>query len=183
MTSDDELLAAAVPAVPLVAMPVETTPSRRSLKDLWAWAWEMARFLVVGAVSFVVDLGLFNLLTFGPGHVLGNKTTTANVISIAVATLVSWVGNRHWTFSAKRSQQKGRELLIYGLLNAIGALIPVGTLAISRYGLHLAGPLEDNAATIIGIAIATIFRYVGYKLWVFTGAKDDEAAIAAATKL
>ena len=163
--------------------PVRGLKAWLSTPEFRTWFVELVRFVVVGGASFVIDLGLFNLLVYGPGHLLGSKPLTAKIVSVVIATLASWIGNRHWTFSAKRSQQKGRELLIYGLLNAIGALIPVGTLAISRYGLHLAGPLEDNAATIIGIAIATIFRYVGYKLWVFTGAKDDEAAIAAATKL
>ncbi|MCL2463532.1 MAG: GtrA family protein, partial [Micrococcales bacterium] len=55
-----------------------------------------------------------------------------------------------------------------------GALIPIGTLAFSRYVLHLAGPLPDNAATILGIAVATVFRYAGYKLWVFTGSDGAE---------
>lgn len=147
------------------------------------WLVELVRFVIVGGASFVIDLGLFNLLVYGPGHLLGGKPLTAKIISVVIATLASWIGNRHWTFSAKRSERKGRELLIYGVLNAVGALVPVGTLAISRYVLHLAGPLEDNIATVVGIAIATILRYVGYKLWVFTGEKDDEAAITAATQL
>jgi putative flippase GtrA len=159
--------------------PAQGLKARLSTPEFRHWFAELVRFVIVGGASFVIDLGLFNLLVYGPGHVLGNKPLTAKVLSVVVATLASWIGNRHWTFSSKRSQQRGRELAIYGILNAIGALIPVGTLAISRYGMHLAGPLEDNVATIIGIAIATVFRYVGYKRWVFTGAKDDDAAIAA----
>jgi len=169
------------------ASPATTLASARGLKaklkspDFRKWFVELVRFVIVGGASFVIDLGLFNLLVYGPGHPLGSKPLTAKVISVVIATLASWIGNRHWTFSAKRTGQKGRELLIYGVLNAVGALIPVGTLALSRYSMHLAGPLEDNAATVIGIAIATIVRYFGYKLWVFTGDKDakDEAAIAA----
>lgn len=162
-----------------IVVPTRGLKARLSTPEFRTWFVELVRFVIVGGASFVVDLGLFNLLLYGPGHLLGSKPLTAKVISVVIATLASWVGNRHWTFSEKRNQQKGRELLIYGVLNAIGALIPVGTLAISRYGLHLAGPLEDNAATIIGIAIATIFRYVGYKLWVFTGSKVDAAEVAA----
>lgn len=156
--------------------------ARFSTPEFRAWFIELVRFAVVGGASFVIDLGLFNVLVYGPGHALGNKPVTAKVISVVVATLASWIGNRHWTFSTKRSARRGRELLIYGALNAVGAVIPIGTLAFSRYVLHLAGPLEDNAATIIGIAVATVMRYVGYKLWVFTGstaAAEDEAAVKA----
>ena len=173
---DDELL----PAAPLVAEP-PATRNRLSIGGLWAWALEMGRFLVVGAVSFVVDMGLFNLLVFGPGQVLAHKTTTANVISVTTATLVSWLGNRHWTFKDKRSARQGRELLIYAAINVVAALVPVGTVALTRYTFGLATPLALNAAKVTGIVIGTAIRYVGYKLWVFTGDKDakDEAAVAA----
>ncbi len=174
MSVDDEPLAAPT----LVAEPVETRRSRPSLDDLRERLREVARFLVVGGVAFVVDLGLFNLLMYGPGHVLGHKPLTSKVISVVAATLVSWVGNRLWTFSAHRTDRHVRELVLYGVINAVGALLPVATLALSRYALHQAGPLEDNVATVVGIAIATVFRYVGYKLWVFTGTPDTEAAPA-----
>lgn len=167
-----------------VLEPAKGLKARLSTPEFRRWFVELVRFVIVGGASFVIDLGLFNLLVYGPGHLMHSKPLTAKVVSVVIATLASWIGNRHWTFSEKRTQQKGRELLVYGVLNAIGALIPVGTLAISRYMLHLAGPLEDNAATVIGIAIATIFRYVGYKLWVFTGStKAEEAAVTAATQL
>ena len=65
---------------------------------------ELARFLSVGGVAFVVDMGLFNLLRFGPGELLAEKPITAKVVSTLVATLVSWVGNRLWTFSQHRTE-------------------------------------------------------------------------------
>ena len=153
-------------------LPRASQPAPRTLDAarLRVWLREMARFLSVGAVAFVLDLGLFNLLLYGPGHVLGAKPLTAKLISLTLATVVSWVGNRYWTFSHRRTEQRGRELAVYGAINVVGALIPVGTLAFSRYVLDVAGPLEDNAATVLGIAMATVLRYVGYKLWVFTGA-------------
>jgi putative flippase GtrA len=161
------------------AVATERVTGLRSRIDparLRAWLLEMTRFLIVGGASFVVDLGLYNLLVFGPGQPLGHKPITAKVIATAIATLASWLGNRNWTFADQRTDRRGRELLIYGALNVVGALVPIGTLAFSRYVLHLAGPLEDNIATILGIAAATILRYVGYKLWVFTGKSEASRA-------
>ena len=190
MTTNDDLLPAPTVvadqiatkrfgAPPATTEPVAPAPSRFSLTGLWAWALEMSRFLVVGGVSFVVDMGLFNLLVFGPGHVLGNKTTTANVIAISAATLVSWVGNRHWTFAAKRTDRQMRELLVYGAINVVAALVPVATVAMGRYTFHQDSQLALNAAKVIGIILGTAIRYVGYKLWVFTGSKVDAAEVAA----
>jgi putative flippase GtrA len=190
VTTNDDLLSAPAAAADQIAAKRFSTQqatteqsaparSRFSLTGLWAWALEMSRFLVVGGVSFVVDMGLFNLLVFGPGHVLGNKTTTANVIAIAVATLVSWVGNRHWTFASKRTDRQLRELLVYGAINVVAALVPVATVAMGRYTFHQDSQLALNAAKVIGIVLGTAIRYVGYKLWVFTGGKPDAAEIAA----
>jgi putative flippase GtrA len=136
---------------------------------LRARALEVARFLSVGAVAFVVDLGLFNLLRFGPGHLLEGKPITAKVISVAAATFVAWLGNRHWTFAEHATPQRGRELLVFGLINVLCAAIPIVTLAFSHYTLDLVSPAADNVSTVIGIGIGTVLRYIGYKRWVFTG--------------
>ncbi|MGN8245674.1 GtrA family protein [Cellulomonas soli] len=133
----------------------------------WARALELSRFLSVGAVAFVVDLGLFNLLRFGPGELLGHKPLTAKVISVVAATLVSWFGNRRWTFAEHRTARRGRELVVFAAVNLVGMVVPVATLAFSHYALQLTSPLADNAATICGIVLATALRYVGYKRWVF----------------
>ncbi|MGV8978028.1 MAG: GtrA family protein [Cellulomonas sp.] len=146
-----------------------TTLATRSprLTAVRARVVELSRFLAVGGVSFVVDLGLFNLLRFGPGELLLHKPLTAKVLSVAAATLVSWVGNRHWTFADHRTAQRGRELLLYAVINVLGVLIGIATLAFSHYTLGLRTPLADNISTIFGIALGTIVRYVGYKKYVF----------------
>ena len=145
------------------------------LADVRSRLLEMTRFLAVGGVAFVVDLGLFNLLRFGPGELMLHKVLTAKVLSVAVATLVSWVGNRHWTFADHRTAQRGRELTLYAVINVLGVLIQVGALALSHYVLGLHTPLADNVSTVLGIALGTIFRYVGYKRFVFItpSARDD----------
>lgn len=165
MSATDERRVADVPHAGPDARP-QASPR---LGALWARAAEMLRFLSVGGVAFVVDLGLFNLLRFGPGELLEHKPLTAKILSMAVATLVSWLGNRHWTFAAHRTERHGRELLVYGAVNLVGAAVPVLTLAFSHYVLQQDSPLADNVATVVGIAVGTVLRYVGYKRWVFTG--------------
>ncbi|MGC5166985.1 GtrA family protein [Luteimicrobium sp. DT211] len=131
--------------------------------------YELAKFGSVGAVSFVVDLGLFNLLQFGPGHLLDSKPLTARVVSVAVATLVAWVGNRLWTFSERRTENRSRELAGFLVVNVGGLLIGIGVLALFVYPLGLDSPLEKNLANLLGIGLGTIFRYFAYRHLVFTG--------------
>ena len=162
MSASDELTAHPV----VTAAPIAPASRAAALR---ARAYELARFLSVGGIAFVVDLGLFNLLRFGPGHLLEHKPLTAKIISLLAATLVSWVGNRHWTFSQQRTTQRTRELVIFSGINLVGAIVPVLSLAFSHYVLDLTNAFADNVATIVGIAIGTALRYVGYKKWVFTG--------------
>ena len=149
----------------------QAAPLRRSrLRALSARVGELARFGSVGAVAYVVDLGLFNLLRFGPGDVLESKPLTAKVVSVAVATLVAWVGNRYWTFSDRRTSSRGRELAGFVVVNLGGLVIGVGCLAFSHYVLGLHSALADNvSANVIGLFLGTAFRYVAYRRLVFTG--------------
>lgn len=165
MSASDELTASSSVAVP----PAQPVGAAARLAAARGRAYELARFLSVGGVAFIVDLGLFNLLRFGPGHLLEQKPLTAKIISLMAATLVSWIGNRHWTFSRQRTAQRTRELVVFTGINLVGAIVPVLTLAFSHYVLDLTHGLADNVATVVGIAIGTALRYVGYKKWVFTG--------------
>ncbi|MGW9469160.1 GtrA family protein [Cellulosimicrobium sp. MI9406] len=154
-----------------------TSGSRR--ERVLARVRELAKFGSVGALAYVVDLGLFNLLSFGPGELLGHKPLTAKIVSVAVATLVAWVGNRYWTFSDRRTQSRGRELAAFVVVNVGGMLIAVGCLAISTYALGLTSPLAKNiSANVVGLALGTAFRYVAYRHLVFTGDRPDAATPA-----
>lgn len=131
------------------------------------------RFGSVGAVAYVVDAGLFNLLRFGPGHLLEDKPVTAKVLSVAAATLVAWLGNRHWTFAGRRTDTRVRELIAFSVVNIGGMLVAVACLAFSHYVLSLTSQLADNiAANVVGVALGSVFRYLAYRRLVFTGAVD-----------
>lgn len=127
----------------------------------------MGRFLTVGAGAFIVDMGLFNLLVFGPMPLLAHKPVTAKIIAAVVATVVSWLGNRSWTFAHRRSDRPWSELLRYGAVNALALLIPPAVLYVTLYGVGAEGLIAANVASVIGIAVGTVVRYLGYKLWAF----------------
>ncbi|GAA3212673.1 GtrA family protein [Oerskovia jenensis] len=131
---------------------------------------ELGRFSFVGTVAFFVDLGLFNLLRFGPWEALSASPLEAKAIAVSVATIVSWLGSRYWTFSDRRTTRHGRELLTFLLVNAAGMAISLGVLAFTTDVLGLTSPLAENlAANGVGLALANGFRYVAYRRVVFTG--------------
>ena len=135
----------------------------------------LVRFGAVGGVAFVVDVGVFNLLRFGPGQLLEARPVTAKVISVTVAVLVAWLGNRYWAFAASRTDSRTRELATFVAVNVGGMAIAATCLAVSHYALGLTSPLADNiSANVVGLALGTVFRYTAYRWFVFTG--DGAAA-------
>jgi len=126
---------------------------------------ELAKFGSVGALAFVVDLGVFNLLLL----YFRTSPIIAKTVSVIIATLVAWLGSRFWTFANQRTSTVGRELLQFGVVNVIGLLIGVGILWISHYLFRFTSPIEDNISNLFGIGLGSIFRYFAYRNWVFTG--------------
>lgn len=132
-------------------------------------------FLVVGLIGFAVDAGCYNLLVFWGGGfrltkgVLFHLPLTAKIIAIAVATAVTYFGNKWWTFSHRSTTNRVREYLLYAAFNVVAIGLQLGCLGFSRYVLELSSQLADNVSgTVIGQAVAVVFRYWAYDRFVFT---------------
>lgn len=134
------------------------------------WLVEFTQFLTVGLGSYVVDVGLFNLLAYsGIVTLPGDAPMVAKTISVSVAIIFSWVMNRLWTFRNKSDKSKGRELVLFILVNIGGLLLALGSLGVSRFVLGFDSQLADNiAANVVGLVLGTAFRYVCYRYIVFT---------------
>lgn len=151
----------------------------RRLRDTYeVLAREAAKFGIVGAVAFVTDFGVFNLLRYaGPGGegVLHGKPLTANVVSVVLSIVVAWLGNRYWTFRHRRRASAPRELLLFFLMNGFGLLISLVCLGFTYYVLDLRGPLASNvSAKVVGVALGTLFRWWAYRRWVFVEELREE---------
>lgn len=147
-----------------------STPARTSYPGLARAVGQLGRFGAVGVVAFIVDVGLFNVLRFaGDEGPLYRWVLGAKVVSTAVATVVSWLGNRYWTFRHTRREQVRHEFVLFVLMCTIGLLISLTCLAMSHYVLGLTSPLADNiSANVIGLAAGTAFRFYAYRTWVFS---------------
>lgn len=79
------------------------------------------------------------------------------------------------TYRDRKAPRTARQLLLYAVLNGVAILIQLGCLGFSRYVLQLADPVADNiSGTLVGQALATIFRYLTYARWVFPAERDSE---------
>jgi putative flippase GtrA len=141
---------------------------------------EMIKFGAVGAVAFVVDVGVFNLLRYGVGDggPFETKPITAKVISATCATVVAWLGNRLWTFRHRGRLKASHEFGLFVAFNVIGMLISVGCLWFSHYALDLTTARDDNiSANGVGLLLGTLFRFWAYRTFVFTAELADDEVL------
>lgn len=153
---------------------VRLLPQR--VRDL---APEALRFGAVGLANTVLYFLIFNV-TMGIGAV------KATVIATVITTTLSYLANRHWTYKNRPKTALRREYTLFFAFNLAGMVIQSGTVAIGKYGLGLSensDRLAFNAATCIGICLATLFRFWTYRTMVFApgDATADGAAETAAS--
>jgi putative flippase GtrA len=134
---------------------------------------ELVKFALVGGIAFVVDTLVFVVLKT---TVLEPKPVTAKVIAVLVATIVGYVLNREWSFRTRGGRERHHEAALYFAISGIGMAINAAPLWISRYVLHLQVPevsrltmeiADFTSAQIIGTALAMLFRWWGFRRYVF----------------
>jgi putative flippase GtrA len=135
---------------------------------------ELAKFGTVGAICFVIDVGLFNAVL----HVT-DKPLTSKIVSTVVAATVAFVLNRAWSFRHRQRSSVRREYALFFILNTIGLVIAVSCLAVSHYVLGFDSRLADNvAANGFGLVLGTTFRFWSYRRFVWAAPEAVEAAAA-----
>ena len=133
---------------------------------------EILKFLVVGGLGTVIDLGGAALL-HSKYHF---EPLAAKAVSVTLATLFTYLGSRFWTFKERENQSMRREAVLFFVLNVVGLLIAEAVIGLVTYVMGLRGPLEYNAASFIGTGLGTIFRFYAYRKWVFLAPEGASAA-------
>lgn len=138
------------------------------LRRIIAARVELMKFGSVGAIAYIVNLGLFNLLVHFPISPLDDRPVTGSLLAGIVSILVAYFGNRFWTWKDRPRRAMSREIALFFIINGVGILMSAAVLFISRYILGFQSALADNiAANVIGIGLGTIFRFWSYRVWVF----------------
>lgn len=135
---------------------------------------EISAFGVVGGVSFVIDIGVFQLLYAhaGVGAVLAKLSSTV------ISTTTAYVGHRYWSFSHRARTGLRREYTLFFVVNGATLVLGLAIVWFVRYPLDQTHPLVLQAANVVSIGLGTIVRYVAYRQWVFPAADSPLAAVS-----
>jgi putative flippase GtrA len=134
---------------------------------------EGAKFLVIGAIGTVVTFGVANALS-------GIGRYKAITIATIIATVVTFLGNRYWTFRHRQGKGTTRDTIVFLVLNGVGLLIYYACIGLT----DLAGlghkVLWYNVALVVGTGLGTLFRFWSYRKWVWTAADAPETPVLSA---
>lgn len=133
---------------------------------------EVLAFLAVGGAGYVLDVIAFNVFLSVPPFA-GRDPAAARILAVAVAMVVTYYGNRVFTWRGSSAHDRRREVALFCLFNIIGLGFSVLTLWISHDLWGLTSRIADNiSANGVGLALGTAFRFWSYRRFVF--AHDQE---------
>jgi putative flippase GtrA len=134
---------------------------------------ELVKFALVGGSTWVIDTVVFLVLK---STVLEAKPITAKVIAVLIATIVSYVLNREWSFRTRGGRERHHEAALFFVISGIGVAVYTAPLAISRYVLDLKVPgvslltqeiADFVSGQIIGVLLGMAFRWWAFRRFVF----------------
>jgi putative flippase GtrA len=139
---------------------------------------EMAKFGLIGSIGFLITFAGTGLLDkkAGLGIVLGSTIATI------VATFATYIGNRYWTFRHRERTGMTRETVLFFVLNGVGLVIQEAFVLFSKDVLGFRSTISDYTALLIGVVVATVFRFWSYRKWVWRASlaaavqQEDDAA-------
>ncbi len=133
------------------------------------------KFVAVGAIGSIVDIGVMNLLT----HLFEMQLVYAGSISFVCAVFSNFTLNRYWTYPDSRSRPLLHQLGMFFLVNSIGIGIRIPTLhyvepfmakefeSMVHLSQATAESLAKNATLILAIGIVMIWNFFVNRYWTY----------------
>ncbi len=133
--------------------------------------YQVAKFVLVGGMNFLIDMGVLNFLVFYTGIATGLVQSGFKGISFLVAVGNSYLWNKLWTFKRDSTEKVGREFFQFVVVSIIGLLINLGIDYVFVNIVHPFGgmPLKTWAqfSALLAAALSLFWNFLGYKFIVF----------------
>lgn len=148
------------------------------LSRIWRTFYQLGKFVLVGGMNFLVDLGILNLLIFFSNVASGGLFSVFKGIAFIVAVTNSYFWNKLWTFKDPKEdplpqtlkKEAGKEFLQFITVSVIGLLINNITASLIVWINPVAGlspELWANVAAIVASFVGMFWNFMGYKFIVF----------------
>ncbi|KUN01514.1 GtrA-like protein [Streptomyces yokosukanensis] len=142
-------------AAPLAPAPAPARPVTRVVL-------EVVKFGIVGGSGVLVNFLIFNLLMHG----LGWQAMTATVLASCVAMATNYLGFRYFAYRDRSSRTRSQIILFFAF-SGLGVVMEIVLFWVGYHALGLHSVLESNVAKALSIVLASAFRFLVYRTWVF----------------
>jgi putative flippase GtrA len=144
--------------------------------------WQLAKFVVIGVLNTLVDLGILSLIIFifrGYFQIDSKDLLIAGITfyslfkgtSFIIANINSYYWNKYWTFEQTVQKKTGVEFLQFFVVSIIGFVINV---VVASYVFKAISPfagMTPDQWALIGAMAGSIsglaWNFIGYKFIVF----------------
>ncbi|HJN62424.1 MAG TPA: GtrA family protein [Candidatus Parcubacteria bacterium] len=133
--------------------------------------FQASKFVLVGALNTLIDLGVLNLLIFVSGSATGIFFPVFKSIGFIVATINSYFWNKYWTFGKVKKDLGSTEFSKFFITVFIGFLLNVG---IASFIVNIIGPqfgqnekVWANVGAFSAALLAWVWNFFGSKFLVF----------------
>jgi putative flippase GtrA len=133
------------------------------------------KFVFVGAIGFVIDLSVLNLM----GSILNFDLLISSTVSFLAAVTSNFIFNRFWTFPESRSKKISSQLTQFAIVSVIGYVIrtailllivkPYENLVIVLMGesFENAEIISENLGLITVVLIVMFWNYFVNRFWTY----------------
>lgn len=133
------------------------------------------RFLIVGGISTLIEVGAFNLFVYA----FGSDLVVGKIAASLVALINAYIGNREWAFRDRRGDARGRvaEIVLFLVVNLVCTLLGAGIVWLGAEIVEGAtgrapGPAMVNMVNLGSIAVIVVVRFLLYHYIVFRRVPD-----------
>jgi len=133
--------------------------------------FQLAKFLLVGTLAAIFDLGILSLFIGYSGVIAGLGFSFFKGISFIIATSAKYFADKFWAFKKTETSGMNREFGKFFIVTIIGLVINVAVASwiVNRVGPQFGLPPEiwANFAGIAAILVTFIWNFISYKFLVF----------------
>ena len=118
---------------------------------------QILKFGVVGGTSFLIDYGIFTILS----QLLNIHYLIASIISFSISVIYNYILSIKWVFDVSK-KQTAKEFVIFIVLSVIGLGLNSFIMYISVDLLHI----HEMISKIIATAIVMVYNFITRKIFI-----------------
>ena len=118
---------------------------------------QILKFGVVGGTSFLIDYGIFTILS----QLLGINYLISSIISFSISVIYNYILSIKWVFDVSK-RQTVKEFVIFIILSVIG----LGINSLIMYLTHDLMDIHEMIGKIIATAIVMVYNFITRKIFI-----------------